>query len=204
MRIPACSATTLTLFIAACASAPKAGSLGEGSAPPATIVAVDTATPPKSASVQLHEAAYAALLLVAPGHSATLLYPADSLANNHLSAGATTLSFKVPETLVPSDSAVLLRRSGISRDSSVRTGRGGMARTGPGPILAETPTYLLLVTSPQRLDYARIREKTAGVSLPVIDAEALNATGKTIKSTLAVEPRTWAGYFHRVALSRKP
>lgn len=200
MRILALCTITLPV-LAACASTPNAGALGEGSATTPRIVAVDTAVPPRSASVELDEPAYAALLLVAPGHSATLLYPADSLVNNRLSAGTTTVSFTVPERLVPSDSAMLIRRGRVTRDTTLRSARPALPRTGESPIPPETPTYLLLVTSPQRLDYNRIREKTSGVSLPVIESEALNAVGKTIKSTIADEPRAWAGYFHRVDVS---
>ena len=43
--------------------------------------------PPAAATVQLDRDGYAALILVAPGHSATLLYPADSTTDTRLSAG---------------------------------------------------------------------------------------------------------------------
>lgn len=203
MRILAAGTITLTVVLGACVSTPNAGSLGEGSTKAPKIVGVDTAVPPRTASVQLEEPAYAALLLVAPGHSATLLYPADAQTNNRLNAGATTLQFRVPDALVPSDSAMLIRRGREVRDTTLRTTRRPLPRESERPIDPEAPSYLLLVTSPQRLEFARIREKTAGVSLPVIESEALNAVGKTIKSTIVEEPRAWAGYFHRVDLFRR-
>lgn len=201
MRILALSTTTLTLFIGACASAPKVGSL-EGSATTPRIVAVDSTLPPRSVAVELTEPAYAALLLVAPGHSATLLYPSDSLVSNHLSTGRTTLSFRIPDNLVPTDSTGMLRRTRSPSDTSLRSTRREMPSMGGGPIRPDTPAFLLLVTSPQRLDYKRIHEKTTGVSLPAYDMEALNAVAKTIKGTITEEPRTWAGYYHQVELSK--
>jgi hypothetical protein len=68
---------------------------------------------------------------------------------------------------------------------------------------AATQTYLLLVTSPQPLSYQRIIEKTAGVSIPSIETEALNAVAKAIKSTIPSEPREISGYYQRIEL-RKP
>jgi hypothetical protein len=61
----------------------------------------------------------------------------------------------------------------------------------------------LLVTSPKPLVYQRIIEKTAGVSIPLIDTEALNAVAKAIKATIPSEPRDWAGYYQRVELRRR-
>lgn len=200
MRIPALASTTLAV-LAACSSAPKVGSLGEGSSATPKIVAVDTALPPRAATVDLTQPGYAALLLVAPGHSATLLYPGDSTTDNRLPAGRTTLQFGVPSKLVPTDSTGMLRRTRVPMDTSLRS----MRREGAdaGPIRSDTPTFLLLVTSPQRLDYGRIKEKTLGVSLPALDMEALNAVAKAVKSTIADEPRTWAGYYHEIALTRE-
>ena len=46
-----------------------------------------------------------------------------------------------------------------------------------------------------------IIDKTAGVSIPLVDNEALNAVGKAIRSTLP-EPRTMAGYYQIIELTR--
>lgn len=206
MRTLAAGAAALTIVGSACASTPNAGPLGEGSASTPKIVTVDSARPPRSAAVQLDQPAYAALLLVAPGHSATLLYPRDSLTDNKLAAGTSRLAFELPESLVRNDSALLAQRTRQrqTQDSSLRrTTRARGARPALPPLAVETPTYLLLVTSPQPLNYNRIIEKTAGVSIPLVDTEALNAVGKAIKSTLAVEPREWAGYFQLIELFRE-
>lgn len=184
----------------ACASAPTAGPVGEGGLQPPMITSVDTTVPPRHASVQIDQPGYVALLLVAPGHSATLLFPADSLVNNRFDAGTHRLAFELPASLVPSDSSRLQR---VRRDTS----RIGPRRTGTrrvvDPITPETQAFLLAVTSPQALDRGRILEKTAGVSIPTIDSEALNAVGKAIKSTIVNEPREWAGYFRAVELYRR-
>jgi hypothetical protein len=62
--------------------------------------------------------------------------------------------------------------------------------------------YLLLLTSPQELDYDRMIEKTGGVSIPSVDTEALNAVAKAIKATLMGEPRVWAGHYQPLLLRR--
>jgi hypothetical protein len=198
------SVVALVIPIAAvatsCVSTPDTGSLGEGTSLRPTITAVDTARPPRSAWVQMDQPGYAALLLVAPGHSATLLYP-DSLTNNQLNAGAHQLTFAIADALLPADSVLRRQRS----DTAPRVIRSRPRPSGPSttPIPPTVPTYLLLVTSPQQLSRTRILEKTVGVSIPTLEMEALNAVGKAIKSTLLSEPRDWAGYYQRVELRRK-
>lgn len=202
----ALAATTL-----ACATIPNAGPLAEGSTASPRITAVDTTHPPRFAWVQLDRAEYAVLLLVAPGHSATLLYPADSLKDNRLSAGAHQLTFEVPRTLVFVDSVRNPDRAPAPRargDSSILyPGRIdttlGRPQRGLPSISPTAPVYLLLVTSPQALVYRRVIDKTAGVSIPSVELEALNAVAKAVKSTLATEPREWAGYYQRVELRRR-
>ena len=83
----------------------------------------------------------------------------------------------------------------------IQRSRPQRARALP-PLPATTPTYLLLVTSPQPLVFGRLLDKTQGVSIPIVDAEALNAVGKAIKSTIPAEPREWAGFFQVIALHR--
>ena len=186
----------------ACASVPKAGPIGEApetTTSPSRITAVDSGHPPRSVSVQLDQQAYTAVLLVAPGHSATLLYPPDSATDNRLAAGSHVLNVTVPPALLETDSA---RLAGLirARDSArVRT-RGPTIRQPALP--PETPTYLLVVTSPQPLSFRRILDKTTGVSIPSQDLEALNAVGKAVKSTIETEPRAWNGFYQLITLRR--
>jgi hypothetical protein len=190
------------LFAAGCVNTPTAGPVGEGSSLLPKITAVDTAFPPGNAWVNLDRPGSVALLLVAPGHSATVLYPPDSLTNNKLSAGAHQLTFRIPDPMLETDSARMA--AARSRDSSRVNPRARPTRTRTLPPLpSTTPTYLLLVTSPQPLDYKRLVEKTSGVSIPLVDAEALNAVGKAIKSTIPTEPREWAGFFQLISLQRQ-
>lgn len=197
MRI---AATTSILFaICGCARQATFGPLGDSPTPPSLtrIVAVDSTRPPRHVALQLDRPGYAALILVAPGYSATLLYPADSATDNRLGAGTHTVRFQIPEVLVQTDSqrAAAIARARDSGFSARRTQPRIMA-----PLLPTTPTYFLIVTSPQQLAYARVREKTAGVSIPLDDTEALNAVAKAVKSTLASEPREWAGYYQLVEI----
>lgn len=205
MRIPATCAVALTIVGLSCVKTPTAGLLGEGATSAPKLVAIDTTRPPKTLSVQLDRSAYAAVLLVAPGHSATLLYPRDSLTDNKLAAGTSVLSIDVPGVLVRNDSVIVARRASQRREQDSLLRRGSRSRAQrtntPAPIPPATLTYLLLVTSPQPLSYSRILTKTAGVSIPLIELEALNAVGKAIKSTLASEPREWAGFYQRIELS---
>ncbi|HET9454378.1 MAG TPA: hypothetical protein VFO66_08855 [Gemmatimonadaceae bacterium] len=192
--------------IGACSSSPNAGPLGDGMSGATKIVAVDSARPPAAVQVDLEQPAYVAVLLVAPGHSATLLYPRDSVTDNRLGAGRATVRFEIPALLIRNDSAMIVRRrEDRRREDSLARVRSRTRSTGrspvPLPLGPETPTYLLLVTSPQPLEYERIIDKTAGVSIPLVDSEALNAVGKAVRSTLA-EPRTMAGYYQLVELSR--
>jgi hypothetical protein len=194
-------AMAATVVAACSAKGPKAGAFGESAAHQPRITAVDSSYPPQNVSVQLDRPSYAALLLVAPGHSATLLYPQDSMASNELGAGTHVLPVKLPEGLIISDSlrAQLIARA---RDTTrSQRPRGARTRT-IMPLSPLTPTYLLVITSPQQLSYRRILEKTQGVTIPLDDVEALNAVGKAIKSTLAAEPREWSAYYQQVSLRR--
>jgi hypothetical protein len=193
----------MTVLAGACASMPKGGSIGEGSSLQPKIIAVDTGRPPRSATVQLDREGYVALVLVAPGHSATLLYPRDTATNNQLRAGAHQITFTIPSSLVLSDTAIAAMGRPRPRSDTARARARPRSRTVMSPPIGpETPTYLLLITAPQPLNYSRIVEKTAGVSIPNIDMEALNAVGKAIKATIATEPREWSGYYQLVELSR--
>jgi hypothetical protein len=194
------------LALSGCRSSPNAGPLGEGMTGATRIVAVDTARPPASVDIELERASYVAVLLVAPGHSATLLYPRDTVPVSRLDAGKSTVSFRIPDLFVRSDSQMISqRRAQRIRQDSLERVRARTGRTRPTtlpPPSPETPTYLLVVASPQELSYARIIEKTAGVSIPLVEAEALNAVGKAIRSTLASEPRELAAFFQLVTISR--
>lgn len=209
MRTVVAGLIVIGVFAASCATVPLAGTLADETSLKPTITAVDTVFPPRSAFVQLDRAGYAALLLVVPGHSATLLYPADSQTNNQLSAGAHQLTFRIPEILALSDSARNAARAAADRarmDSS-RLRRRTRTTTGGAPPLTPIPpeatTYLLLVTSTQPLTYPRILEKTVGVSIPTMELEALNAVAKAIKLTLTTEPREFGGYYRKVQLTPK-
>jgi hypothetical protein len=184
--------------IMACASTPTGSAIGEGPMPRPTIVGIDSAFPPTAATVDMPQPAYAALFLVAPGHSATLLYPSDSATNNQLSPGRNRLRYEIASALVETDSQRLARIREAQRAAGGRT--RASARPSVSVIPPSIPTYLLLVTSSQPLVYSRLVDKTAGVSIPNIDEEALNAVAKAAKATLASEPREWAGYYLPVEL----
>ena len=160
--------------------------------------------------VDLSQGGYATVVLVAPGHSATMVYPADSTTSNQLSAGTHQLQLRVPDVLVLIDSMRnpdRAARRGQPQDSGrMNPGRADTGRsrtTRLTPISPTTPTYLLLFTSPKPLVFQRLIEKTAGVSIPTDDVEALNAVAKAVKSTIVGEPRDWAGYYQRVELRRR-
>jgi hypothetical protein len=198
VRIPSLSAVALAFLAAACVKRADTGVIDDGSKLQPKIVARDTSNPPRSATIELDQAGYVALLLVAPGHSATLLFPRDSATNNQMGAGAHQITFQIPTGLVLSDTASA-NRSRARRDSSSRQ----RTRTIMSPPIDPTMgSFLLLLTSPQRLDYARMVERTSGVSLPTIETEALNAIAKAIKGTLVSEPRELSGFYQRVELGR--
>lgn len=191
------AAIPILLTVAACAKQASSGALGDAPSPasPTRIVGIDTVRPPRSVTLQMDQPGYATVILVAPGHSATLLYPPDSASANRLGAGTHAVRIQIPEALVQTDSqrAAALARLRDSNFSVRRTRPRGMTPLGP-----TTPTYLLAITSPQPLTYGKVREKTTGVSIPLEDMEALNAVAKAVKSTIANEPREWAGYYQLV------
>jgi hypothetical protein len=200
VRTAVVSVMALSGIVLACASAPTSGPLGEGFSLHPAITSTDTAHPPRSAWIDLDKEQYVALLLVTPGRGVTLLYPRDSVTDNHLSAGAHQLAFNLTATRDPTRSTVdslnRARRRPVARDT-VRsvTEQRGMAQQ------AAFDTFLLLVTSPQPLVYSRVREKIVGVSIPIENDEALNAVAKAVKSTLIAEPREWAAFYRQVALT---
>jgi hypothetical protein len=202
VRLAFAGLVSITLFVASCASSPGGGTLGEGGIAEPRITAVDTAVPPRDATVQLEQPAYVALFLVAPGHSVSLLYPADSSTDNRHVPGAHRVQFEVPETLVETDSQRIARIREAQR-TSPRRRRAATATAGnTGPLPSTVMPYLLLITSPQELDYRRMLLKTGGVSIPTVDSEALNAVAKAIKATLPAEPRNWSGHYLPVVLRR--
>lgn len=193
-------AVTIGLVVlASCAKQANSGPLGDSPTPssPTRIIAVDSARPPRHLSVQLDAPGYATVILVAPGHSATILYPADSATENRLGAGSHTLRFQIPEALVQTDSQ---RMAAITRARDSGFSARRIRPRGITPLNPATPTYLLVITSPQQLAWQRLREKTAGVSIPIAEMEALSAVAKAVKSTLAAEPREWAGYYREVEI----
>ena len=202
MRLVMAGLWSITLVAAGCASNPSVGALGEGGVAEPRITAVDTAVPPRTATVQLEQPAYLALLLVAPGHSVSILYPADSATDNRRGAGTHQLPFEIPGTLVETDSQRLARIREAQRASQGRRRAPPPVSANMGPVSLATTPYLLLITSPQELDYDRMLEKTGGVSIPIVDTEALNAVAKAIKATIPSEPRNWAGHYVPVVLRR--
>jgi hypothetical protein len=193
------AAISILLAFAACSKQATFGALGDSPTPPSPsrITAVDSALPPRHLTLHLDRQGYAVVVLVAPGHSATLLYPPDSASDNRLSAGDHVVRFQIPEMLVQTDSqrAAAMTRARDSGFSARRTRPRAVT-----PLMPTTPTYLLVVTSPQQLEFARVRERTVGVSIPLDDLEALNAVAKSIKSTISSEPREWAGYYQLVEI----
>ena len=209
MRIVAWSVSGAAVALA-CASVPNGGPLDEGSALRPRIVSVDSSRPPRNLTVELDRPGYVAVVLVAPGHSANLIYPVDSATDNRVSSGTHQLRLQIPDLLAqvdslgpdrmrrrpPQDSSIL--NPGRQRYDTTLRSRGRVT-----PLSPTTPTYVLLITSPQPLLYQRIVARTAGVSIPADDTEALNAVAKAVKSTIPTEPREWAGYFQRVELRKR-
>jgi hypothetical protein len=195
------------VFALSCAAPISYGPLDGGSTSYPSIAAVDSAHPPKSVSVKIDGDAYVVVILVAPGHSATLLFPSDSTTDNKRASGTHDIAFEIPRRLVRGDSSVRRQDANTraSYDSANRNTTRIRNRQTPSalpPLPATTATYLLVVTSPRQLTYLNVLEKTAGVSIPLGDMEALNAIGKAVKNTIPTEPKDWAAYYQLVEISR--
>jgi hypothetical protein len=195
----------LAVVVTACATAIVGGPLGEGAPDYPNITAVDSAFPPKNVSVRLDKDAYTVLLLVAPGHSASVLFPKDSTVDNRLAAGAHDIAFQVPAPLVRTDSFLLKRteqqRQRYDSAGRARSRASTTATSSMPPLMPNATTYLLVVTSPQPLVYSRVLDRTAGWSIPLDDMEALNAVAKQVKSTITNTPKDWSAAYHVVQLT---
>lgn len=201
MRIASIRSAFLALAVTACVSALQAGNLEPDSSLKPKIVAVDTARPPRNIFAQLDRDGYAAVILVIPGHSATLLYPADSATDNRLTAGSHQLPFEIPSHLTRDSLRLIMPRNPSRRVDTTRVRTGRIVNMAPVPDNAHV--YLLLLTATQPLTYGRIMDKTAGVSIPLLDDEALNAITKAVKATLPVEPREIGAYFTEIDLTHR-
>ena len=205
MRIRAFLSTLVAIVVAGCNTVIVGGPLGEGAPDYPNITAVDSAFPPKNVSVRLDKDAYTVLLLVAPGHSATVLFPKDSTTDNRLSAGPHDIAFQVPGSLVLTDSFMLKRtdqqRQRYDSAARVRARSSTTATSTMPPLSPNVATYLLVVTSPQPLVYSRVVDRTAGWSIPLDDMEALNAVAKQVKSTITKTPKDWSAAYHVVMLA---
>jgi hypothetical protein len=183
---------------------PIGGPLGDGAPDYPNISAVDSAHPPKNVSVRLDKDAYAVVILVAPGHSATLLYPQDSTTNNRFTAGTHEIALRIPGPLIVTDSMLKARTEAqrLRFDSAGRArARSTSTSAALPPIMPGATTYLLVVTSPKPLLYGRVLDKTAGWSIPLDDMEALNSVAKQVKGTITGQPQDWSAAYHVVVLT---
>jgi len=183
---------------AACASGPATHRLGEYSALQPLFTTPQSQRTPTQMTVNLSAPAYVAALFVVPGRGTAIVYPVDSMANNHVEAGQHTIPIRFSEQPFNRDSLLSVyrrqsqeggrrtpppRRDSISRDTTRRDStRVGVLRD---PSVAASPIgYLLLVASPSSIPFPMLKRRVEGVTIPIDDNEALSTVMKLIKSTL--------------------
>jgi hypothetical protein len=198
---------------AACASGPEIRKLGDYGAANPLFTTPPTPKTPSQMTVSLSQPAYVAALFVVPGRGAVIVYPTDTVMNNHLDAGMHTIPVHFAQSPQNRDSllAAIRRQGGPGvgrgnpqpriRPDTMRTDtthfRGDSARfTGlrgePGPG-ASPIGYLLLVTSSSQVPLSMLQRRVTGMTIPIDDDEALSTVMKLVKSALP-DGSTVAGY----------
>ena len=199
--------------ITACASGPEIRKLGDyGSVNPLFTTPANQKTP-SEITVNLTQPAYVAALFVVPGRGAVIVYPADTMMNTHVDAGAHIIPVHFAEMPFNRDSMLAAIRRGsqggtrrnpqpmmrpdtVRRDSArVRgdTSRAfGTLRGEPGPG-ASPIGYLLLVASPTEIPLAMLQHRINGITIPIDDDEALSTVMKLVKAALP-DGTNLAGY----------
>jgi hypothetical protein len=183
--------------LAGCASGSRPRLLGDAHATLGPQLALaDSLRPPRELAITLSNPASAVVLFVVPGRGAVVVYPADSVVDNRLAAGTHRVSARWPQSFLAGDTIgpELARQPDPRGRDSVLAGRTPR-REGAAPRAPQliSSGYLLLVTVAEPLPWAAVRERVEGMTIPIVDDEALNAMGKAVRS-VASPSAPWAGY----------
>lgn len=185
------------LVASACASTGDFGQLGTFDAHAPTVAMVQGEERPTNLDITLGTPGYVVVLFVLPARGATVIYPGDSTRaeNNYFTTGThrITTTFTDRDKLI--DTTFLVRRAG----DTVRTRRQEPRARRIVPSEIERQGYLLLIASQDTLDAAKIRSRLDGVTIPMEDAEALNAVSKLVVQTTRRD-RPWSGYYRAVVV----
>jgi hypothetical protein len=204
----------VVLSAGACAGGPATRRLGDYSALQPLFTTPLNEKSPTRITVNLAAPAYVAALYVVPGRGTAIVYPVDSATYNHVDAGQHTIPIRFSERPFSRDSLLAaLRRqaqepnrrpSTPPRDSVMRDStRRDSSRFGPvrEPSPAASPIgYLLLVASPGAIQYAMLKRRVEGITIPIDDDEALSTVMKLVKAMLP-DGTALAGYAQEVERS---
>lgn len=212
MNRPLLTALSL-LTLAACAANHPERSLGDLSGIAPRIDLLPGEMPPRHLTFTLSHAASVAVLYVVPGQGAMLIYPADTLEKSApLEAGEHTVlaNFSRLKSPLHADSARKLAADSAKKSARRARdfGAGGPGVQGAGWYREEEgalgPTgYLLLVATDAPMDPRSIRQKLAGVTIPLPEDDALNSVGKLVRSSTGGNV-AWAGVAKPVKVSNGP
>ena len=189
------------MLIAACASGGGGGKLGDYTVHMPQLSTVQGEERPTHLNVSLSKPGYVAVLFVIPGRGASLIYPADTSANNYLTAGSQQITTAFSDRSKLIDTTFMPRRvAGTGSDSLPRrqaTTRNSAQIPRFDPSQFIRAGYLLMITTEEPLNIAQVSRRIEGVSIPMEDTEALNAVAKLV---VATTPRNkpWAGYYREV------
>ncbi|MDB4906797.1 MAG: hypothetical protein JWO05_1581 [Gemmatimonadetes bacterium] len=203
----------LLLALGACATNRPARPLGDLSGISPRIELIQGEMPPRHLTFTLAHSASVAVMYVVPGQGAMLIYPSDTLEKSApLEAGEHTVlaNFARLQSPLRADSArkpaadSAKKKAGRARDF----GAGGPGVLGAGWSREEEgrlgPTgYLLLVATDAPMDPRTIRQKLAGVTIPLPEDDALNSVGKLVRSSTGSNV-AWAGVAKPVKVSTAP
>lgn len=194
----------VTAAIAACAGV-KPVMFGDYAALRPTFTLREKENPLQHFTLSLAEPAYVAMFWVVPGQGARLIFPRDSMTANHFDAGSRELVASFPRP-INRDSLIAAARNRTRRptDRTARDStrspimRADSIGLPSGPLNTDIG-QVVLFTSAAPLQYAALRGRVEGISIPIEDNSAVNTIVKLIRTTIP-ESATWAAYAREVEL----
>jgi hypothetical protein len=149
---------------------------------------------PQHITVQLARPANVAVFLVVPGRATTLLFPEDSAQSGYMEAGSHLVATSMAK-LAPDTSRLIRIPAASSRNPSQgqRGGRGANGRDTLPTFGFNQHGYLLIYASQQPLPYSILATRVAGLSVPIVDDDALNTVTKLVRERTQTGG-TWAAF----------
>ncbi|HEY4131221.1 MAG TPA: hypothetical protein VGM50_11430 [Gemmatimonadaceae bacterium] len=181
----------VTAIIAACASS-KPHTFGDSGGFNPRVTPQKGERVPQHLTLQLNQGANVAVFLVVPGRGSELLFPADSIQNAYVDAGSHIVTTRATRGML-SDTSRLMRMPRGGSQPMGGGGRGQMNRDSLGLGIIGGHGYLLMYASQQALPYDILKNRVAGLSIPIDDDDALSTVTKLIRERTQTTG-AWSAY----------